>query len=363
MNNIEKIVKILLKDKKLYEECGALFKYMGEVRINFSSLSEHNVPWQLSQILEIVYSNRLDGMHLNIFDVIVAYSTDYLKDDVSKKAAWANFDATFFISKIRKEKTPLTLEVVEKIIDIIFRNYGIVSSKKDFKAKIKNIDTYVFNVFRELLNGTFSNNPLYFFPLYLYIIEKLIINIPYKHVVRSVVINLYLMKNKLLFAPTISISYPLYYSLSEYIDLIDELDKDPKKISDFSRLIFDLLKQSSVVSRAFISNYSKINSLLTHMADDKKCKELKHIEPKNIMKLISLNDEILLEVIEDTKNSKKKVKDVLGLFNSKEMLKEIGQSDEYKVYLFNDYYQTIMKLNKNKSEKTTKIFILRENMN
>lgn len=362
MIEVKKIVNLLLEDKKLYDECGELFKYMGEVRINFSSLKEHNVPWQLTQILEITYSNKINGYDLDLFDVTLAYSTNHLKKELAKSAAWANFEVTFLISKIRKEKRQIDFMDITKIVNIINNHY----SYEDDSNKINHFSDKLFSmetqkIYINLLNGTFANNALYFFPLFLYLTEHLIKALKHKHIIRSLIINLYLMKNKLLFAPTISFSYPLFYAFNEYLACLEEIDKNNQKIKDFSKLVFDLLKQSSVVSRAFISSISSINSKLKQLQENKKNKAIRNVNINNLLVRVAIDDkdnEIMAGVA-----TKETLKDLINLLNREEMLVEIGKSKKYKVYLFKEYYSNLAKLNKNKDQKTTKIFILKENLN
>lgn len=361
MTGLKEITTILLKETKLYEECGLIFKYLGEVRINFSSLSHHNIPWQMSQILEIVYSNKLDGYDLNIFDVIIAYSTNYLDDTLAKKAAWMNFDATYYISKLRKNDDGIQLSSFEKIIDIVQKHCDDIKDDYDSKNFLKHFSEESLSILEKLLNGTYSNNPLYFFPLYLLIIEDALKNIRLKNIIRSILINLYLMKNKLLFAPTLCFSYPLLYSYKEYENLIEEVKKDSKKIVKFSKFIYDILKQSAVVSRAFISDFSKLSTNLQIMCKKEKTKIFENLKINNFLKLISFNEEILSQIFKQKNN--RKSKEIINFFNLNNAIVEIKQTKKLKVYIFKEFYNTIKKLNKNKSEKTTKIFILKENLN
>lgn len=358
MKKIFDILNILKKDSSLYQECGSLFRYLGEVRINFSSLEFHNVPWQISQILEIVYSNRMDNLDLNIFGVLISYSSNQLKNSNEKIASWANFNGTFFISKLRKENKNISLKSYEQIIELVQKNYN---SYQEFDSKnfLKNLTEEELTILPHLLNGDFSNNPLYFFPIYLLIIEDSLKNIKHKNVLRSIFVNMYLMKNKLLFAPTLSFSYPLFYEYDDYIELIEMVREDPERIIDFSRFIFDILKQASVISRAFILDYSKTCQILKRLFS-KNHKELEGFNINKFFELISFDEKILTSYTKG-KNPKKS-KDIIEFLYKNNLIKDIIVKNA-KVYIFKNYLNSIKKLNKNKTQKTTKIFTLKENMN
>lgn len=361
MDKFKKMLNTVVKDKKLYNECGSLFKYMGEVRINFSSLQEHNVPWQMTQILEIIYSNKLDGTDLDFKNTIVAYSTNYLKNNFEKKASWANFEATFFVSKIRRKKECITLSSLAEIVNIIWKNYGL-KNKFEINDFTKNLDSLCnYDIFEKLANGTLTNNPLYFFPIYLYLIEKMIKNLNHKAVIRTIFINLYLMKNKLLFAPSIPFSYPLYQSYGEYINAISDVDENPEKIIQFSEIVFDLLNQSSVVSRAFISNYSKISSSLNNLIDITNKKVINEDNKKVIMKMIPISPRLIDETFENKKDTH--ARKIFNLLNKHDLLTEISENNKMTIYVFTEYFKTFLKLAKNKTQKTTKIFVLKEKLN
>lgn len=361
MIKLKELTKLLLNEKKLYDECGLIFKYLAEVRINFSTLTEHNIPWQMSQIIEIVYSNKLDKINLNVFDTIIAYSTNYQKDEKAKIAAWANFEATYFVSKLRKDKEGINLKSIEKIIEIIQKNYDpSLIDKNEAKSFSKSFDEESLSMLNQMLNGKFSNNPLYFFPLYLLIIEFALKDIKHKNVIRSVLLNLYLIKNKLLFAPTICFSYPLLFNIKKYEELMESVYLEDNKIIDFSRFIFELLKESAVVSRAFIMDFSKVSSNLNNLYNQES-KLFKDLQINVFLKLISINEKILMEAF--SLKSKAKAKNILNLLIENKLIVEMDTLDKQKLYVYKEILTTVKKLSKNKSEKTTKIFILKENLN
>lgn len=75
MINIKKTIDILVEDKKLYTECGGLFKYLIEVKNNIRNIEYHNLSRQLVQTVEIAYSNKL--INLNEKSIKFWNSKDY----------------------------------------------------------------------------------------------------------------------------------------------------------------------------------------------------------------------------------------------------------------------------------------------
>lgn len=352
MIKIKEMADVLLKDKKLYEECGNLFKYLAEVRINFSSLEAHNVPWQLSQILEIISSNRLDLNDIELQETIFnyCYNTSYYGKNI-KKAVLCSFKSIFWITKIRNQEN-VTLDDIDKIISIYKDTH-----KVSFSNKKKNLSEENIEFLLSLINGKFSNNPLYFFPLFLILIDEYLKDFTYKYSAISTLTNLYLIKNKLLFAPSICFSYPLLNSLKKYKKQLFITKENPKEISNFANMIFDFLKQASVVSRAFISDYSSIKGKLNTLI------ERKEITKKDSIKILkSIVFEDYDKINKDTKITKiltkYKLLSKVGLFKSSDTNNETKN-----IYIFDEYMNSLEKLIKNKKEPTTKIFTLRENLN
>lgn len=351
MIKIKEMSDILIASNDLYKECGELFKYLADVRINFSSLKAHNVPWQLSQIIEIISASKMDKINLKLNDVIKNYCFNISENSSSKKAVISSFKAIFLISKLRnnKEKENMDFNDVLSIIEIYRKTYKLNS------ININNFSKENINALILLLNGKFSNNPLYFFPIFLILIEKLIENFPFKNSIKSTLINLYLIKNKLLFAPSMCFSYPLQNFYRKYKELLISTIKDSKKIKDFARYTFDLLKQASVVSRAFISDISKIKDKIERL-------EIAKNKKTNLFILKS----IIFENFSDYKNinnQKEEEKKITEFLLENNLISEIFKFNNNKIYMFNEYLESINKLMNNKKEKTTKIFTLKENLN
>ncbi len=351
MIKIKEMSDILIASNDLYKECGELFKYLADVRINFSSLKAHNVPWQLSQIIEIISASKMDKINLKLNDVIKNYCFNISENSSSKKAVISSFKAIFLISKLRnnKEKENMDFNDVLSIIEIYRKTYKLNS------ININNFSKENINALILLLNGKFSNNPLYFFPIFLILIEKLIENFPFKNSIKSTLINLYLIKNKLLFAPSMCFSYPLQNFYRKYKELLINTIKDSKKIKDFARYTFDLLKQASVVSRAFISDISKIKDKIERL-------EIAKNKKTNLFILKS----IIFENFSDSKNinnQKEEEKKITEFLLENNLISEIFKFNNNKIYMFNEYLESINKLMNNKKEKTTKIFTLKENLN
>ncbi|MDE5841923.1 MAG: hypothetical protein K2H11_03005, partial [Malacoplasma sp.] len=172
---------------------------------------------------------------------------------------------------------------------------------------------------------------------------------------RSTLINLYLIKNKFLFAPSMCFIYPLQNFKKKYKDLLIQTIKDSKKIKEFSRFVFDILKQASVVSRAFISDLSKVKDKIDRLefSKNKKINTL-------ILKSIIFEDFSLLKRLN---NSQQTEKEITFFLVENKLVSEVLKYKNHKIYMFNEYIESIDKLIKNKTEKTTKIFTLRENLN
>ncbi|BAC43927.1 hypothetical protein D8X55_01840 [Malacoplasma penetrans] len=351
MIKIKEMTDILLKDRQLYKECGDLFKYLAEVRINFSSLEAHNVPWQLSQVLEIISSNKLDHNEIDLEETIFnyCYNTAHYGQN-AKRAVMCSFKSIFWITKIRNQES-IGLKDIDKIIEIFKDTHKVASIKKNDLSG-EDIDFLL-----SLINGKFSNNPLYFFPLFLLLIEEYLKNFPYNNSVISTLTNLYLIKNKLLFAPSICFSYPLLNNWRKYKKLLLITKENPKEISNFSIFVFDLLKQASVVSRAFISDYSSIKNGLSTLIDNKV------ISKKDFIRILKSI------VFEEYEKSNKETETAKVLIKHKLVTKvgHLKPSTEKEVpkdiYMFNEYMSSLQKLINNKKEPTTKLFTLKENLN
>ncbi|MDE6429396.1 MAG: hypothetical protein K2K18_02680, partial [Malacoplasma sp.] len=127
MIKIKEMSDILIASDDLYKECGDLFKYLADVRINFSSLKIHNVPWQLSQIIEIISCSKMDKLNLKLNDVIKNYCFNIPENSPSKKAVISSFKAIFLISKLRnnKEKETIDFNDILSIIEIYKKIYKL----------------------------------------------------------------------------------------------------------------------------------------------------------------------------------------------------------------------------------------------
>lgn len=390
MNKIDDLVKIMLNNKELNQECKSLYKYFYDVFANYEVHKDYNLHFRIPQVVEIVYSNKLEGIDLNIYNCLIAYSIrnfsqkviSYLDDKCKMKevdfySCGTNFLLQGFISKICEDKKHYRIDtfssILVKFLHIIEENYKNCSYDIDAIYESINMDLEL--KLNKLLNGNFSNNPLYFFPLFLLLVENIIKPLKYKHIVRSAMINLYLLVNKLLFSPTLSLSYPLLYSLPEYINLIDEVNINKNKIIDFSKFIYDLLKQAAVISRATIQDFSNITNKLENLIqkypkifkDDitLKCFFCSTIFEENLILDIICSTSLKELNKEDIKNNKKRINKVFEILKEYDMLTKIWGTDKNKInlYIFKHFHETLKKLNKNKTDKTTKIFILNENLN
>lgn len=357
MIKIKEMSNILLNSSSLYDECGNLFKYLAEVRINFSSLKAHNVPWQLSQIVEIISSNKLDKNNLELSDIIINYCYNVESQTIAKKAIVSSFKSIFLITKIRnnKDKELLDKSDLYSIIDIYKKTYKVAPIQDT------NIDQSDLDLLILLLNGKYSNNPLYFFPIFLLLIEELLKNFTFANSAKSTLINLYLIKNKLLFAPSICFSYPLLNFNKEYKRLLLAVKENHNEIINFSRCVFDLLKQASVVSRAFISDISNIKDKIETLLITSN-KKNNFINNKQIIEMLkSIVFELPNGKSSETKVSEKEIK-LTKFLLSNDLITEVAIYKNKTIYMFNNYVESINKLLKNKKEKTTKIFALKENL-
>lgn len=390
----DQMVKLMLDSKTLNKECKELYKYFYEVFTNFGVYGEYKMHWRISHNLEIVYSNKIEGIDLNIFKIMMIYSYDmcqkhdidledmsnYLEKNckIERSSIYSyllNKLAVGFISSVSNEKKtkgkPISfVKTFVKLLETIQEN--CFSEKLyDYERIVNSIDEWSKQKMDKLLNGDFSNNPLYFFPLYLIKIENIIKNLKFKNILRSVLINFYLMVNKLLYTPTLCFSYPLLYSLPQYIELVDEVNANESKIIDFCLFVFDLLKQSAVISRAMVLDFSKIRDKVEYVAENNP-KIFKDVDLNLFLESITL-DKFILDsnsryIDKHTKQQKaliKKGEKIINLLNEGGLLTPICTSDENDntIFVFKEFANSVKKLNKNKSEKTTKIFILKENLN
>lgn len=356
MINIRRAIDNLLEDNKLYAECGELFKYLIEVKTNIRNIEYHNLSWQLAQAVDITYSKKLLDDNLNIFDVIAAYSTSNLKGTKTKKYIKTFFEVTIMASDYRRNNPELKLE----IIDFIRQNLWLKLSKKNVKKlewekllNQQNLKTY-----QSLLNGTSSNSPLYFLPIFVYMTWCILKEDKYFWIILDVLVNLYLMKNQLIFAPTLPWSYPLVYLQSDFSHTLYELESNSIAIKKLSKMIFDIIKQSSVIIRAFVSKSTLLVSDLENKIEKNKVmKNLSNSEYKDLLKVLAF-DKKIFEKITKTKETEKIISELEKL----NLIKIINNENNNSVYMFKDFFDSIKKLDRNKSEKTTKIFILNENL-
>lgn len=357
MINIKNAINVLIEDNKLYAECGELFKYLIEVKTNIRNIEYHNLSWQLAQAVDITYSKKLLDGNLNIFDVIAAYSTSNLKGTIAKKYIKTIFEVTIMVSDYRRNNQELKLDIIDSIRCNLWLKFSKKNVNKIDWEKLlinqQNIKTY-----QSLLNGTSSNSPLYFLPIFIYMTWCLLKDDKYFWVILSTLINLYLMKNQLIFAPTLPWNYPLIYLQSDFIDTLKEIETNIMAIKKLSKMVFDIIKQASVIIRAFVSKSTLLVSDLENKIEKNKIiKNLSNSEYKDLLKVLAF-DKKTFEKITKTKDSQKII-DELEKLN---LIKIINNENNNKVYMFKDFFDSIRKLDRNKSEKTTKIFILNENL-
>lgn len=356
MVNIKKAIDALIEDNKLYAECGDLFKYLIEVKTNIRNIDYHNLSWQLAQAVDITYSKKMLGGNLNIFDVIASYSTSNLKGTATKKYIKTIFEITIMASDYRRSNKELKIE----IIDFIRQNLWLKLSKKNVK-KIeweKLLNQQNLKTYQALLNGTSSNSPLYFLPIFVYMTWYILKDDKYFWIILSTLVNLYLMKNQLIFAPTLPWNYPLVYLQSDFIHTLNEIESNTLAIKKLAKMIFDIIKQASVIIRAFVSKSTLlISDLENKIEKNKVIKNLANNEYKNLLKVLSF-DKKIFEKITKSKETEKIINELEKL----NLIKIINNENNNNVYMFKDFFNSIKKLDRNKSEKTTKIFILNENL-
>lgn len=358
--NIQKMTKILVDDKKLYDESGKVFTYLNQLKVNFNNISYHNIAWQYSQIIEIVYSNKLEGINLNIFDVIIEFTLDNSTFPKIRDIIKANFNTTIYVSNFRKNNDEIPYALFENILKKIYsyKNYSSQISENEIISKAT-LDEK--EVIEKLINSKYSNNDLYFVGLFLYLYSKVNKKAPFLSIARSVVLNLYLMKAKLLFAPTLCISYPLYHNKNNYNYLLEEINDDPKEITEFTRVTLDIIKQAAIINRAFVNKVIIINSSLEEL--NEKNKFFKSIKNKNIFKLLKFlcfDKKIVYQCLEI--DDVDLVEQVINEMLKQKLIVNISNNEDKKVYMFKELFLAIKKLNRNKSQATSEIFILREDV-
>ncbi|MCF0217628.1 MAG: hypothetical protein HUJ42_01095 [Malacoplasma sp.] len=339
--------------KELYDECGELYQYLRQVRDNFLNLKQfHNVPWQLSQIVELMSASKLDKMPLNFEEIMINYAFNVKPKTNATKAVVSSFKTIFYITKVcnNKEFENKENEIVLEMINLYLRTY----QQKPIKTinLIKDDKKYL----QLLISGNFSNNPLYFFTIYLFLIERLIRTEKQKNAIRSGFINLYLIKNKLLFAPSICFSYPLLTFYLNYKNVYEKVISDNESIVEFSRFVFDLINQASVVSRAFITDINKIKDKLDQIIKN----EAK--ENAILKKQFEYILKSIIFIFDADKKSNNKENQIIECLNQHNLVSQVSTYENKKIYMFNEYITSINKLLENKNEKTTKIFSLKEKM-
>lgn len=356
MIDIKKAVDLLLEDKELYKECGDLFKYLIDVKTNIKNIDYHNLSWQLAQAVEISYSNRLINNNLNIFDVIIAYSTTNLKESKEKKYIKPIFETTIIASDYRRANKELKLEVIDLIRENIWLKF---SKKKVNKIEWEKVLSKQYaDIYQAILNGSYSNSPLYLLPLFIYITWEVLKDDKYFWLILSTLINLYLMKNQLIFAPTLPWSYPLLYLQNDFVHTLIEIDSNIAAIKKLAKISFDIIKQASVIIRSFVSTSTLVVSdIENRIQRNKIIKELENHQYNNLLKVLAF-DETLFEKVTGIKNGLPIIDEFVRL----NMVKVINNENNNTVYMFKDLLNSVKKLNRNKTEKTTKIFILKENL-
>lgn len=349
----------LLNDKQLYNVCGNLFTYLTELRINFSSIEYHHLAWQLSHIIEIVYSNKLINVDLNIFDVIKQYAYRQVSLNKTKKFIDANLATTILASDIRKKENKIPSNTMEEIRKSLYKSQAYKADKKSYKpSEVSLLDL---KKYETSINGSSTNNPLFFIGCFLYLIESILEKDNLLPIERSINLNLYLVKNKLSFSPTLCISYPLLYNLKNYNNALKKLDDEDSKISNYSEIIFDLIKQSAVINRALISNviydYSNFKNFLNKR--NKASKMLKTLPYINLFKIPSFDAKVVSSVLklENIKDCKMIID---ALFNEK-LIVSISKNNDF--FMWKQTYYSIKKLNRNKNQSTMEIFKLNEDTN
>lgn len=364
ISTIKKITDILIENKELYDECGIVFTYLNELKINFSNIEYHNIAWQYSQALEIVYSNKLENIDLNIFDVIKGFANDTYATTRMKQLIAANFETTIFVSDYRKNNPKLTYKLFELVLNKIYKYpcyKKFDQSNKNIIRESNIISNYEKEVFEKLINSTYSNNGLYFVGFFIFLYTKYNKNTPLLNVVRSILINLYLMKTKLLFAPTLCISYPLYYNYPKFNYLFQEANDDAKEIIEFTRAIFDLIKQAAIINRAFVNKANVAYSILEELINrNRVLKQIKDKPYKNLFKILAFDLNMLKNnlQLEDIKTAQI----ILDEFIKQKIVVNISNNEKQKVYMFKELFNSIKKLDKNKNQSTAQIFQLKENL-
>ncbi|EGZ31005.1 Fic family protein [Malacoplasma iowae] len=349
----------LINNKQLYSICGELFTYLTELRINYSSIDYHHLAWHLSHIIEIVYSNKLVNVDLNIFDVIKQYTNGQESINDTEKYIDANLITTIVASDIRKNNEKISYKTIDEIREWLYKSEAYKIKKQKYnKNEYLLLDL---KKYEALINGTSTNNPLFFIGIFLYNIETLLEKDSLLPIERSIHLNLYLMKNKLSFSPTLCISYPLLYNLKNYENALKKLLVDDSQISAFSEIIFDLIKQSAVINRALISNviydFSNFKNFLNKR--NKVAKMLKNLPYMNLFKVASLSVNVIDKVLK-IKNLKES-KLILDTLIEQNLLASISSKNDY--FMWKQTYHSIKKLDRNKSQSTMEIFKLKEDTN
>ncbi len=361
---IKKMTDVLVSDKQLYDECGVIFTYLNELKINFSNIEYHNIAWQYSQVIEIVYSNKLENINLNIFDVIIGFANENHATTKVKQLISANFDTTIFISDYRKNNPIIKYSLFDNISDELLNYpcYKKMDKKKNIVSEYNVLTNYEKEVFEKLINSTYSNNGLYFVGFFIYLHMKFNSTLPILNVNRSLLVNLYLMKTKLLFAPTLCISYPLYHNHNEFLYSFQEVNDDPKEIIKFSRLCFDIIKQAAIINRAFVSKAIVTYSLLEEIISKNKVLKILENKPyKNLFKILAFDKNMLKKYLEIND-----ISDVLLIIDELirlNLIVNISNRENQDFYMFKELFKAIKRLDRNKSQSTAQIFKLRENMN
>ena len=357
---IKQMTNMLIDDQELYDECGKVFTYLKELKINFISIEYHDLAWQYSQIIEIVYSNKLENIELDIFDVILEFSNYVKSNKRIKDLIEINFNGTILLSKYRNNDLEIKYSIINELYKNIkesnvysehFKSYSLETTANE-SQKI---------IFEKLINTSYSNNSLYFSGLFLFLFTKFNKNYPLLNISRSVLINLYLMKSKLLFAPTLCFSYPMYNYQKKFLNTLNKLEKNPHEITEFSRVIFDFIKQAAIVNRAFVNRailaFNSIEELI------EKNKNLKFLKNKPINKLFEITSFNYKDVIEKLNvKDKNQANTFISELEKNNIIINISKEENKKIFMFKQFYVAIKKLDKNKKQATSEIFILRENL-
>lgn len=363
ITTIKKITNILVEDKKLYEECGKVFTYLNELKINFSNIEYHNIAWQYSQVVEIVYSNKLENIDLNIFDVIVGFADESKVPAKLKGIISANFDTTINVSNYRKNNETLKFEIMNIIWEKIQSEpyYSKIAKNNNIVREANVVSEHEKNVFEKLINSTYSNNGLYFIGFFMFLFMKFNQKNKLVSIVRSIMTNLYLMKTKLLFAPTLCISYPLYHNSNDFHYKFYQLLDDPYEIINFTRAMFDIVKQAAIINRAFVNKaiiaFSNLEELISK---NKIIKELKNYPYTNLFKVLAFNEKSFSHLLNI--KQKNKSKEFIEELLKQKMIVNISNKEEYKMFMFKDLFMAIKKLDRNKTQSTAEIFKLKEDL-